>query len=261
MIRPKKSLGQNFLNNGVVLDNIVNNGNINKDDIILEIGPGTGKLTEKIVKKKPSKIIVVEKDRALSDFLKTKFGDNIKIINEDILEYINILKFDKPIKVFGNLPYNISTKILTSIIKKDNLNNIFSLLIFVFQKEVADRIVAEYNTKQYGRLSILSSWKMYRKKMFDISPKNFFPIPKVWSSLVLLKPRDKIDNLKKSKNLEHITNIFFNQKRKMIKKPMKQLFINYEIVAKKLKLDLNNRPQNLSVSNYLEICKFYENLN
>ena len=261
MIRPKKSLGQNFLNNGVVLDNIVNNGNINKDDIILEIGPGTGKLTEKIVKKKPSKIIVVEKDKALSDFLKTKFGDNIKIINEDILEYINILKFDKPIKVFGNLPYNISTKILTSIIKKDNLNNIFSLLIFVFQKEVADRIVAEYNTKQYGRLSILSSWKMYRKKMFDISPKNFFPIPKVWSSLVLLKPRDKIDNLKKSKNLEHITNIFFNQKRKMIKKPMKQLFINYEIVAKKLKLDLNNRPQNLSVSNYLEICKFYENLN
>ncbi len=260
MIRPKKSLGQNFLNNGVVLDNIVNNGNINKDDIILEIGPGTGKLTEKIVKKKPSKIIVVEKDKALSDFLKTKFGDNIKIINEDILEYINILKFDKPIKVFGNLPYNISTKILTSIIKKDNLNNIFSLLIFVFQKEVADRIVAEYNTKQYGRLSILSSWKMYRKKMFDISPKNFFPIPKVWSSLVLLKPRDKIDNLKKSKNLEHITNIFFNQKRKMIKKPMKQLFINYEIVAKKLKLDLNNRPQNLSVSNYLEICKFYENL-
>ena len=261
MIRPKKSLGQNFLNNRVVLDNIVNNGNINKDDIILEIGPGTGKLTEKIVKKKPSKIIVVEKDKALSDFLKTKFGDNIKIINEDILEYINILKFDKPIKVFGNLPYNISTKILTSIIKKDNLNNIFSLLIFVFQKEVADRIVAEYNTKQYGRLSILSSWKMYRKKMFDISPKNFFPIPKVWSSLVLLKPRDKIDNLKKSKNLEHITNIFFNQKRKMIKKPMKQLFINYEIVAKKLKLDLNNRPQNLSVSNYLEICKFYENLN
>ena len=228
MIRPKKSLGQNFLNNGVVLDNIVNNGNINKDDIILEIGPGTGKLTEKIVKKKPSKIIVVEKDKALSDFLKTKFGDNIKIINEDILEYINILKFDKPIKVFGNLPYNISTKILTSIIKKDNLNNIFSLLIFVFQKEVADRIVAEYNTKQYGRLSILSSWKMYRKKIFDISPKNFFPIPKVWSSLVLLKPRDKIDNLKKSKNLEHITNIFFNQKRKMIKKPMKQLFINYE---------------------------------
>ena len=261
MIRPKKSLGQNFLNNGVVLDNIVNNGNINKDDIILEIGPGTGKLTEKIVKKKPSKIIVVEKDKALSDFLKTKFGDNIKIINEDILEYINILKFDKPIKVFGNLPYNISTKILTSIIKKDNLNNIFSLLIFVFQKEVADRIVAEYNTKQYGRLSILSSWKMYRKKIFDISPKNFFPIPKVCSSLVLLKPRDKIDNLKKSKNLEHITNIFFNQKRKMIKKPMKQLFINYEIVAKKLKLDLNNRPQNLSVSNYLEICKFYENLN
>ena len=111
------------------------------------------------------------------------------------------------------------------------------------------------------RIAILSSWKMYRKKMFDISPKNFFPIPKVWSSLVLLKPRDKIDNLKKSKNLEHITNIFFNQKRKMIKKPMKQLFINYEIVAKKLKLDLNNRPQNLSVSNYLEICKFYENLN
>ena len=125
---------------------------------------------------------------------------------------------------------------------------------------MADRIVAKYNTKQYGRLSILSSWKMSASKIFDIPPKNFYPVPKVWSSLVLLKPKQKIAKIKYSKSLEHITNIFFNQRRKMIKKPIKQIFNNHENVLKKLNLDLTLRPQNLSIDKYFEICKIYEDL-
>ena len=259
-MRPKKSLSQNFLIDEKILNLIVDNGNIKSDDIVLEIGPGTGNLTEKIIKKNPSKLIVIEKDKELSKKLKDKFDKNLIVINDDILNCFNKFRFDKPIKVFGNLPYNISTKILTSFIKIDNLSKFFVQFLFVFQKEVADRIVANYNTKQYGRLSILSSWKMNTHKLFDISPKCFFPKPKVWSSLVLFDPKDKIEIINKSENLERITNIFFNQKRKMIKKPMKQLFDNYIDISNQLGIDLKLRPQNLTVKKYIEICRYYEDL-
>lgn len=259
-MKPKKSLGQNFLTDDKILNQIVNSGNVNSKDVIVEIGPGTGNLTKKIIEKKPLKLILVEKDKELSKFLNKRFGNKIDIINDDILNCFSNLKFSKPIKVFGNLPYNISTKILTSFIKLDEVEKNYSDFIFVFQKEVAERIVAEYNTSQYGRLSILSSWKMNKSKIFDISPRNFYPIPKVWSSLVILKPKHKIETLINSKSLEHITNIFFNQRRKMIKKPMRQLFKNYENVANKLNIDLNLRPQNLPTNKYIEICKIYEKL-
>ena len=130
----------------------------------------------------------------------------------------------------------------------------------MFQKEVADRIIADKNTNNYGRLSIITDWKMNMSKIIDISPNSFDPRPKVWSTLITLTPKAKYEKLAKIKNLEHVTNIFFNQRRKMIKKPMKQLFKNYEDVAKKLDLNLNLRPQNISKNKFVEICKFYEKL-
>ena len=258
-MRPKKSLGQNFLNDPNLLKKIVDIGKISKEDTILEIGPGTGNLTNELIKKKPKNLFVVEKDNNLSKFLHKKFGNQIKIVNKDILTCYKDFNYEKPIKVFGNLPYNISTKILTSFIKIENLNKKFKKFIFIFQKEVADRIIAEENSKNYGRLSILTSWKLSGQKILDIDPKYFSPKPKVWSSIILLEPKIKTENLKKIKNLEHITNIFFNQRRKMIRKPMKQLFSNYQDVAENLSLDLDLRPQNVSIEKYLDICKVYEN--
>ncbi len=254
---PNKKLGQNFLNNKDILSNIVSEGNISKDDTVLEIGPGTGNLTKIILKKNPKKLIVVEKDKRLSDYLNNRFGEKIIVINEDILKYLKNTKFEIPVKVFGNLPYNISTEILISFLKNKELEKI-SHLIFIFQKEVADRIMAMENSKKYGRLSILTSWKMNRAKLFDINPKDFYPIPKVWSTLIKLWPKKDSQKINKIKNLEHVTNIFFNQRRKMIGKPMKQLFKNYDQVAKNLNLDLNLRPQNLTKDKYIEICKYYE---
>ena len=128
----------------------------------------------------------------------------------------------------------------------------------MFQKEVADRILAECNTKNYGRLSIISSWKMDVEKIIDINPNCFFPAPKVKSSLLIFMPKNKYYELNNSKNLEHVTNIFFNQRRKMIKKPLKLLFKNYEKIAEELSLDLNLRPQNLSNLTYYKICSHYE---
>ncbi len=257
----KKSLGQNFLNNNDILNRIVECGDIQEKDIIIEIGPGTGNLTQKLLDKKPRKLIVVEKDIELSNFLKSKFDKKLEVINEDILKYLSNFKFDNPVKVFGNLPYNISTKILLSFLKLNNLEKLYKKFIFIFQKEVAERIISDENSKNYGRLSILTSWKTEKKKIIDIAPKYFYPKPKVWSTLLTLAPKTKIEKIKKPKHLEHITNVFFSQRRKMIKKPMKILFKDYERIAEKLEIDLTLRPQNLSKKKYLEICKIYEKLN
>ena len=256
----KKSLGQNFLIDDKVLDLIVNLGKISSNDTVLEVGPGTGNLTEKILKKVPKKLIVVEKDQNLSQILKKKFNNNIEIINDDILNYNQQLLYKKKIIIFGNLPYNVSTQILTSWIKISNVNKFCKKFILMFQKEVADRILADFNSKDYGRISIISSWKMEIKKIIDIDPISFSPRPKIKSSLLVFKPKDNYFSLTNPKNLEHITNIFFNQRRKMIKKPLKFLFKNYEEVAKELSLDLSLRPQNLSCLTYYKICSYYEKL-
>ena len=258
---PKKSLGQNFLNDKNIIDIIVNSGDIKKNDIILEVGPGTGNLTERILSKSPKKIFAVEKDKFLSKKLIEKFNEKITLINEDILK-IDEKKFsNEPMVVFGNLPYNISTQILVKWIRNKNLNSTFKKFILMFQKEVADRIIAETNSKNYGRLAVLSSWKLQIEKIIDVSPNSFYPVPKVKSTVLLIKPKKEYFNLKNSKNLEHITNIFFNQRRKMIKKPLNILFKNVNEISKKLNININDRPQNLSSLKYFEICKEFENLN
>ena len=257
--KPKKNLGQNFLVNDSLAKNIVDLGNISENDIVLEIGPGTGKLTEKIIDKKPKKIIVVEKDANLSSFLKKKFNKKIDIINQDILEFNEKKLPYKKIIAFGNLPYNISTQILIKLIKLDNLSEIFKKLIFMFQKEVADRINANYNDSNYGRISILSYWKFNIKKIKTIEPNSFFPPPKVKSTVLEFIPKKKIARINKPGNLEHVTNVFFKQRRKMIKKPLNQLFKFPLKISNKFKIDLNLRPQNLSPEIYFEICKELEN--
>ena len=257
---PKKSLGQNFLIDNNILDMIVELGEIKSNDVVLEVGPGTGNLTEKILKKEPKKLIAVEKDKNLSAILKKKFTNNVEVINDDILNYNQDIYYNKKIIIFGNLPYNISTQILTSWIKINDLKNFCKRFVLMFQKEVADRIIAESSSKNYGRISIISSWKMDIEKITDINPSSFFPPPKIKSSLLVFKPKNKYYKLKNPKNLEHITNIFFNQRRKMIKKPLKFLFKNYEKVAEELSLDLNLRPQNLTNLTYYKICSYYENL-
>ena len=163
--------------------------------------------------------------------------------------------------VFGNLPYNISTEILCKwILNLDNNYFWFNCLILMFQKEVADRIIAKDNSKNYGRLSILCSWKMNIKKIIDINPSSFYPKPKVKSTLLVFEPKQNYYYLKDSKNLEHITNVFFNQKRKMIKKPLKILFKNFKDISESLSLDLNLRPHNLSPLTYYKICSNFEKL-
>ena len=259
MIIAKKSLGQNFLIDKNILERITNTAPI-ENKTVLEIGPGTGNLTSYIIKKKPKKFFVIEKDNDLSINLKNKFDNQIKIINEDVLNVNETNISEDKMTVFGNLPYNISTEILSKWIINLKDNFWFECLILMFQKEVADRIIAKSNTSMYGRLSIISNWKLKIEKICDISPEAFKPKPKIDSSLLLFYPRENFVKIKDPNNLEKVTRIFFNQRRKMLKKPFNQLFNGDQKILNKLKIDLNLRPQNLSLETYYNLVNEYENL-
>ena len=259
MIKAKKSLGQNFLIDKNVLEKITNTTNI-RNKTILEIGPGTGNLTKYILKKSPKKIFVIEKDNELAINLKNKFNNLITIINDDVLKIDETSLFEEEVIVFGNLPYNISTEILSKWIINLKENFWFESLVLMFQKEVADRIIAEFNTSNYGRLSILSNWKLNIKKICDIKAEAFSPKPKIDSTLLFFYPKKHFVKINNPRNLEKITRIFFNQRRKMLKKPFNQLFNGNQNVLNKLKIDLNLRPQNLSMNTYYYLTSEYENL-
>ena len=257
---PKKSLGQNFLQDENIINIIVEAGAINNNDTVLEVGPGTGNLTEKILSKNPRKVFAVEKDKLLAEKLNERFKKTIHLINDDILKIEEKNFSDNPMIVFGNLPYNISTQILIKWIRLNNLNKTFKKFILMFQKEVAERIIANTNDKNYGRLAVIASWRMNIKKIIEVSPNSFYPIPKVKSTVLLIEPKNEYFNFKNPKNIEHITNIFFNQRRKMIKKPLNLLFKNANEISKKLNINICDRPQNLTPLKYFELCREYEKL-
>ena len=259
MIKAKKSLGQNFLIDKKIIQKIINTTDI-KDKEILEIGPGSGNLTEYIIEKLPKNLHVVEKDDNLALLLKEKFNNKINIINQDILK-ISEKKISKDrLTVFGNLPYNISTEILSKwIIGLDDVFW-FDKLILMFQKEVADRIIAKSNTANYGRLSILSNWKLKIDKIIDIKPQSFLPMPKIDSTLLVFYPKKNFIHIKDAKNLEMITRVFFSQRRKMLKKPFNQIFNGNTDLLNKFDLDLNLRPQNLDFDTYYKLTIEYEKL-
>ena len=259
MIKAKKSLGQNFLIDENILEKIVNIIQI-KEKNILEIGPGTGNLTSFILKKKPKKFIVIEKDKNLVDKLKQNFKEKVIVINKDILEIDEASLINEKFTVFGNLPYNISTEILSKWIINLKDNFWFDHLVLMFQKEVADRITSKFNTSTYGRLSILANWKLKVVKICDIKPVSFSPKPRVDSTLLLFSPKNKAYKIKNPKNLETVTRVFFSHRRKMLRKPFNQLFNGDPKILDKLKIDLNLRPQNLDFETYYKLTSEYENL-
>ena len=259
MIYAKKSLGQNFLTDRNILEKIVNVGTI-KNKIILEVGPGTGNLTSFILKKKPKKVFVIEKDNDLAENLNVNFSDQLNIINDDILNINENSLFSEKVTVFGNLPYNISTEILSKWILNLKDNFWFDSLVLLFQKEVAERIISTFNNSTYGRLSILANWKLDIKKICDVKPECFSPKPKIESSLLFFTPKKKFYKFKDPKNLEKITRIFFSQRRKMLKKPFNQIFNGNIDLLDKLNIDLNLRPQNLDFDTYYKLTIEYEKL-
>ena len=259
----KKSLGQNFLIDVNIIKKIINKIDLT-DKHVLEIGPGDGAHTNEIIKKKPKSLILIEKDNSFSTNLKSKHSNNekIKIYNLDVLKF----NFEEIIKkntiILGNLPYNISSQILARIIKFSKWPPKYSDLVLMFQKEMADRIVGAFGTKNYGRISILRKYRLNIIDTFGVTPNCFFPKPKVFSTVIHFKPKIKQNvNIKDIKNLEKITNIFFSTKRKMINKNIRKIF-NSDNKMKLIKnINLKNRPSELKPEKYYEITKLFEKLN
>ena len=261
--KAKKSLGQNFLIDNNIINKIVKIGNINKNKTVIEIGAGYGNLTKAIASVGPKKIFAIEKDKKLALFLKKKFNnyDNIKIINRDVLNIIEKDNLEQNIIVFGNLPYNVSTKILASLILLKKWPPWYETLILMFQKEVAERIVAKTQTKEFSRLSVLSNWRLEIKEHFNVSNNCFFPKPKITSTVLSFKPKkNNLFNLKNPKNLEKVTRVLFSNRRKMINKNFNKLFKQNTSVAKNLNIKLNQRPEELSNEMFYKIATQYEKL-
>ena len=252
MLHPKKSLGQNFLIDKNIINKITSLKNI-KNRNILEIGPGRGALTEKILEKNPKSLILIEKDYKLYEVLKKKYKNNNKVtlFNSDILK-IDLEKIiDIKSIVFGNLPYNISSQILVKLIKFKNWPPKFTDLIFMFQKEVAEKIIG----KSFGRLTVITNYRLKLSNKFNVSPNCFYPKPKITSSVLHLTPiKKEINKIKNLDNLEMITNIFFSNRRKMIKKNYKKILGKKEIKNLNLKL----RPSDLKSEIYYKITELYE---
>jgi len=203
LIVAKKSLGQNFLIDRSILKKISEITPI-KDKIVLEVGPGTGNLTTFILKKTPKKLIVVEKDNELATNIAEIFKDQLTVINDDILNIDEKSLSSEKITVFGNLPYNISTEILSRWIVNLKTDFWFDHLVLMFQKEVADRIIADFNTSYYGRLSILSNWKLNITKICDIKPESFSPRPKIDSSLLFFSPKKNFFKINDQENSQKV---------------------------------------------------------
>ena len=201
-----------------------------------------------------------EKDNDLAKNLEVNFGEQLTVINNDILNINENLLFDERVTVFGNLPYNISTEILSKWIINLKDNFWFDHLVLMFQKEVAERIISTSNSSTYGRLSILANWKLDIKKICDIKPESFSPRPKIDSSLLFFTPKKNFYKISDPKNLEKVTRIFFSQRRKMLKKPFNQLFNGEQKIISKLKIDLNLRQQNLDFDTYYKLTSEYEKL-
>mgnify|MGYP001391837579 CR=1 FL=1 len=261
MVYAKKSLGQNYLVDKNIIKKIVKLKNIHNKNI-LEIGPGKGALTNEILENKPKSLILIEKDNLLFKELKFKYKNNSKItiFNKDILKF----DFEKKLKVnsiiFENLPYNISSQILAQFTKVKKWPPKYSALIFMFQKEMAERVIGNFGSSKYGRLSILRNYRLKILSKFNISSNCFFPKPKVESTILHLQPKKNISyRIKNLENLEKITSILFSGKRKMINKNMRKIFNKKQLKTIK-NLDFEARPSNLKPEKYYEITEFFEKI-
>ena len=251
-IKIHKSLGQNFLFDINLTDKIVKKSEPISSTII-EIGPGPGGLTRSILKKNPNILFAIDKDNQselmLSD-LKELYGDKLQVIIADAINYPIWNLGNEPRQVIANLPYNVGTKMLISWLKHIKK---FEKLTLMFQKEVADRIIAPVGSSNYGRLSILTNWLTKSKKLFDLPGSAFIPPPKVTSTVIELIPMENPIFDVSFNSLEKITQMTFSQRRKMLKSSLKK--INGEAILEDLNISSRLRPEELTIIDFCRIAK------
>ncbi len=255
-IKAKKKYGQNFIFDQNILFKIVQKSKIIENINILEIGPGPGGLTQEILKANVNQVYVVEKDKDLLPILndiRNLYPNKLNIIFEDALNFDIKTLNDFPFKIISNLPYNISTVLLIKWLTSDICNTSCKSLTLMFQKEVAERIVAKTGSSKRSRISIISELYTNPKLVLNVSSGSFIPKPKVDSALIyfeiLKKPRYEINQ----KRFKIIVDKAFNQKRKMIRSSLKNTFPNISLTLQKVEIDETKRPESIDLKSFCDL--------
>tara|TARA_E500000075_G_scaffold84476_1_gene76140 strand:- start:427 stop:1230 length:804 start_codon:yes stop_codon:yes gene_type:complete len=260
-INPKKKFGQNFLTDRSIVEKIILSAGDIENKNIIEIGGGSGNLTKHLLKAKPKKLLVIEIDKDYNNILNKVLENSsveTKLISDDVLNTDIYSYFSEPPVIFGNLPYNISTKILARLLTEKNGAPKWDKLLLMFQLEVANRIVAKPNTKQYGRLSLLAQFYSLPSLKFQISKDSFFPVPKVESALV--KFQKNCNNYAKyNRDLFHdVIKKSFQNRRKMLKNTLKNTYGDIFELMKLCGIDENSRPENITLKQFCELTRAIE---
>lgn len=253
----KKALGQNFLLDMNITDKIIRTSleAQNKPDFsgeyVFEVGPGPGGLTRAILKANPQQLTVIEMDSRciqIMQDIKSVVGEQLQIVEGDALKYE--FKQDGIKNIVSNLPYNISVPLLMMWLK--NMAD-YSSLTLMFQKEVADRITAEPNSKIYGRISVMAQLTCKIKVLFNLNPNCFVPAPKIWSTVLLFQPLKEIPAPEILQKVEKLTEAAFGQRRKMLRQSLKNIPNLAEICAN-ADVPLTARAENLTPEQYLALA-------
>lgn len=257
----KKSFGQNLLIDKNFLDKIIESAKLEPEDIILEIGAGSGLLTC-LLAQQVKRIYAVEVERDILKKLKTNLSsfNNIEIIERDILKIDLEGIFRKPFKVIGNIPYNITSKILVKLFGDYDVPaahlSLMKDVFLMLQLEVAERIVAKPGSRAYGSLSLLIQYFSNPKILFKVSKKSFFPVPKVDSAFVHFKVKKELQHIKDPEALKSLIKKAFNQRRKKAINALTNLGVNKQSlleVFKKFNYNPNLRAENLTFQDYFNI--------
>jgi 16S rRNA (adenine1518-N6/adenine1519-N6)-dimethyltransferase len=263
-LRAKKSLGQNFLFDLNLTRRIARAAEAD-GAIFYEVGPGPGGLTRALLAEGAARVIAVERDErclaALAQIAATHPG-RLDVVSADALaiDEAALLRergIEAPVRVAANLPYNIGTALLVKWLTLDAWPPFWSSLTLMFQREVAERIVAAPSSSAYGRLSVLASWRTRAKILFDVSKSAFVPPPSVTSSIVRLEPLAEPIALARLADLEAVTAAAFGQRRKMLRQSLKQLTGDAEALVREAGLDPTARPEHLSVADFAALARVW----
>ncbi len=259
----RKQLGQNFLLDLNLTGRIARSAGPLEGYTVLEVGPGPGGLTRSLLAEGADRVIAIERDRRCLDALQeiaAAYPGRLEVIEGDATAIDMTGIASGPTKIVANLPYNVATQLLVTWLGTEPWPPWFASMTLMFQKEVAERIVAPAGTKSYGRLSVISQWRTEARKLFDVDRRAFTPPPKVTSSIVQLIPRDELEGDCTMTSLERVTASAFGQRRKMLRSSLRTLPVNIESLISHAELDPTWRAEQVSVSDFCRMASLLDSL-